>query len=42
MIVEWFNRYMGNGPITVYEETALDTEVVYLAAPEKAEAVARS
>jgi uncharacterized protein len=42
MIVEWFNHYMANGPITVYEDTELDTDVVYLAVPAaKTEAVAR-
>ena len=42
MIVEWFNRYMDNGPITVYEDTELQTDVVYLSAPAaKTEVVAR-
>ena len=42
MIVEWFDRYMNNGPITVCEETAVETEVDYLGAPEvRVEAVVR-
>jgi hypothetical protein len=42
MIVDWFSRFMASGPITVRENTGLDTDVVYLSAPAaKAEAVAR-
>ena len=42
MIVDWFNRYMGNGPITVLEDTDFETNVVYLSATSaKTEAVAR-
>lgn len=30
MIVEWFDRYMVNSAVTIYEDTALADEVVYL------------